>query len=337
MSITRSLTFNGFTASITLANKLYNNKLEWTLAMKDDDFNTVSTSGVVDIEPVKPVKPVEPVMDEITKTKHIILNDFIKMCLATVEAAKGRDARATAAKMLYEYILICGMDFLKAYEKFKQTVIDKAYELKKEAPDQIDMIASIDKVLSGLGLPREKPVPVVEKPAEVKPVVEKPAERVCADCGGNHETPLLKLVNPVVTPAKKLEEPSKEAPKSNDEQELALFTALAKKYDFKNAIARPKEYFGYFNSAARWNSYMVRGATKAEQMANYFSWCTDDGQREALMKKIFAKHGLTFSHTVMPFYESWVETYKPTGKTNRYIKMNEFATTHKSLFTHNAK
>jgi hypothetical protein len=332
MSFTRSLTFNGFTASITLPTKLSNDQLEWTLAMKDDDFNTVSTSGVVDIEPVEPVKPVEPavpVMDEVTKTKHV---DFIKMCLATVEAANGRDARATAAKILYDYLLICGMDFLKAYEKFKQTVIDKAYELKKKAPEQIAMIASMNKVLSGLNVPLEKPVPVAEKPAEVKPV-----ERRHADCGGNHATPLLKPVNPVVTPAKKLEEPSKEAPKSNDEQELTLFTALAKKYDFKKAIANPKEYFGYFNSAVRWNSYMVRGATKAEKMSSYFNHCTDIGQREALMKNIFDKHGMNFSDTVMPFYYGWESTYKPTGKTNRYIKMNEFATTHKSLFTPNAK
>jgi hypothetical protein len=35
----------------------------------------------------------------------------------------------------------------------------------------------------------------------------------------------------------------------------------------------------------------------------------------------------------MTLYNEWKNTYKPTGKTNRYIKMDEFATTHKALFT----
>jgi hypothetical protein len=68
-------------------------------------------------------------------------------------------------------------------------------------------------------------------------------------------------------------------------------------------------------------------------MTSYFTYCTDDGQRITLMKKIFENHNLIFSDAAMTLYNEWQKTYKPTGKTNRYIKMNEFATTHKALFT----
>jgi hypothetical protein len=115
--------------------------------------------------------------------------------------------------------------------------------------------------------------------------------------------------------------------------DLALFIAIAKKYNNKNVMANPKQYLDYFESAVRYNAHFARGSTKAEKMANYLINQSDDGQRIALMKMIFEKHNLIFNDVAMHLYSDWVNKYKPTGKTNRYIKMNEFALAHKSLFT----
>ena len=115
--------------------------------------------------------------------------------------------------------------------------------------------------------------------------------------------------------------------------DLALFTALAKKYNFEPAIKSPKTYLTHFESFARWRHHSVKGTTKAEKMTSYFTYCSGDVQRDELMKKIFKNHNMIFSDAAMTLYYEWQKTYKPTGKTNRYIKMNEFATTHKPLFT----
>jgi len=360
MSVTHSLTFNDVTATITLITKPNTNQLEWMLLMKSG-VNKAVTSGVVDIEasravidevkpvepiaPIAPVEPVEPIApvapvtpvapvatptttataftiyppDE--KFKH---HTAIKAMLDECEEAKGKDNKALIVMKLFNYLIGDALEFTKTYVKFKGTVINKCYEFKQMNGDMPEVVAKANQMLIALGAS-------TTIPADFKVIR-------CNLYGGNHTTPtIIKPVNTVVTPAKKAEDPSKDAPKSSEEQELALFTALAKKYDFKNAIARPKDYFGYFNSSLRWNNSYIKGSTKAEKMISYFNYCTDVGKREALMKTIFAKHGLSFNDTVMSFYQIWSESYKPTGKTNRYIKMNEFALAHKGLFTPIAK
>jgi hypothetical protein len=136
-----------------------------------------------------------------------------------------------------------------------------------------------------------------------------------------------------VEPVKPTEAKKEDTTTSSAALDLALFTALAKKYHFEPAIKSPKTYLTHFESFARWRHHSVKGTTKAEKMTSYFTYCTDDGQRTELMKTIFTKHNLIFSDAAMTLYYEWQNTYKPTVKTNRYIKMDVFATTVKSLFT----
>jgi hypothetical protein len=112
---------------------------------------------------------------------------------------------------------------------------------------------------------------------------------------------------------------------------LVLFNALAKKYNHERAIKSPEEYLTYFSFSEK-HGY-VSGATIADKMTDYFMKFSEDGKRISLMKTIFNKHDLVFSDSAMSLYYQWVKTCPPVGKTNRYIKMNDFTIIHKSLFS----
>jgi hypothetical protein len=282
-------------------------------------------------EPVAAPKPAEPAKTPATypedeKVKHVTA---IKAMLATQEELKGKENKAANAIKILDYVSGEALDFTKSHERFKNTVINKCYEFKQDNADMPEVAKKADETLVKLGAS-------TTIPADWK----KP--EMCRVCGGNHATPVLsKELNEVITAWEKSQSPVV-APKpvepvkpkeDTSALDLALFTALAKKYNFKPGMENPKQYLSYFENAVRWNSWVVKGSTKAEKMTSYFTHCSDDGHRVKLMKKIFEKHSMIFSDAAMTFYNEWQKTYKPTGKTNRYIKMNEFATTHKALFT----
>jgi hypothetical protein len=321
------MTSDGFGGSVTV------------MPVKTD----ASTENVEPVKPVKaaesvkPVKPVEPVkvtepvkaVTEADKIKHVTaIKDMLNEC----EEAKGKDNKEKIAIKLLDYVSGEALDFTKSHERFKDTVINKCYEFKQSEPDRAILVAKSDNVLTKLGA------------STTIPDGWKKTEK-CRVCCGNHATPALskelnevittweKSQSPVVAPKPVEPKPTEAKKEDTSALDLTLFTALAKKYNFKRAIVNPKAYLSYFESAVRWNSSTVKGSTKAEKMTNYFIHCTDDGQRIELMKTIFKKHNLIFSDAAMTLYNEWQKTYKPTGKTNRYIKMNEFATAHKALFT----
>jgi hypothetical protein len=351
MSLTRSLTFNNITAAITVGTKLTSdNHLDWEITLSDEN-NTVSTNGLVVIEVAEP-KPVtvaavaiaEPKPVAVTsstypqdeKVKHVTV---IKAMLNRQETLKGRENKAVNAIKILDYVSGEALDFTKVHDKFKNTVINKCYEFKQNNADMPEVVKKADETLIKLGAS-------TTIPSDFKPYN-------CKECGGDHHTPdvLTSVFIKTVTPADKktneiidawlasqppivapIAAPTPVAPKEDTSAiELALFAALAKKYNFKHAIENPKQYLGYFESAVNRNSKYVQGSTKAEKMTNYFTLCTDDGQRSTLMKKIFEKHSMIFSDAAMTLYNEWCNTYKPTG--NRYQKMDEFATVHKALFT----
>jgi hypothetical protein len=302
-----------------LATKLSgDNQLDWTISLTSGS-NKVGTDGKVKIDlSTKPAAAsssassttAPPVVNQAAtstysdedRAKHV---NAIKAMLNECEEAKGKDNKAKVAIKILDYIAGEAIDFTNYHIRFKNTVINKCYEFKQTNADMPDVVAKADKTLIALGAS-------TTIPADFKP-------NTCGICGGNHQTP----VKPV--------EPAKPTEIKDNTADLALFTSLAKKYNHKYAMENPKAYLSYFESAVRWRS--VTGKTRAEQMNNYFYNYSDIGQRDDLMKKIFTKHNLVFSDAVMPFYYDWVTTYKPEGHTNRYKKMTEFATKHKTLFT----
>jgi hypothetical protein len=301
------------------------NRLDWTIALTSG-VNKVSTTGTVTIVtdvPTPTVTPAAPdtpaVYPEAEKAKHIA---FIKEALNTIDTSDGRDVKALGAKMLYDYMLMCAMDFVKAHERYKQTTITKAYQLKKDAPTNTAMIGSINNFLTALDQPLEMPVPVII------------ATMTTYNCT-NSKCPIhgkkAEEVKPVATPVNTVVQPAAEKKGAPYNPDMALFIALAKKHDAKHAIENPTTYFSYYESGVKWGS--VKGATKAEKMNNYLSYWSDGAARESLMKSLFTKNDLIFSDTVMTLYDEWQKGYKPTGATNRYKKMCAFIDAHKTLFT----
>lgn len=333
MSITRSITFNDITATICIDTVLNSeNHLNWTVALEIAE-NKITTTGIVAVEPVSPnatiasptastipdtscLGTVMPIDD--SKAKHV---EFIKESLNTIETAVGRDAKAACAKILFDYLAICGMDFIKTHERFKQTVITKAYELKSQAPEKTSMVESMNKVLTALDQPLEKPTTATTVPPGLSRQPARGGSMIycgCTDCPDLTKRPVE--VKPTTE--------KKETPYSPD---MALFIALSKKHDAKNAILYPADYFHYYETGVKWGT--VKGATKADRMNNYLSRWSDGSERERLMKSLFTKNGLVFSDAVMTLYGEWQKEYKPTGNTNRYKKMCVFIDAHKSLFT----
>lgn len=334
----------------------------FTMRINDTTITFQCDSDSGKATPISRVAEGVTAITEKEKQQHI---SFIKEGLKTVEETKGREAKAACAKIIYDYMFMCAIDFVKTYEKFKKTVIDKAYELKKEAPEITSMIASLDKVLVALEQPLEKPAvaPTPVLPGSAADTTARPMLARQVACGGSltycgcegcpdltvKDQPVeSKPANTVVEPAKSVSEPAKTvekpasapaktvekpaaAPTNEYDPEVALFVSLAKKYKATWAASNAKEYLSYFKEAVK-RGY-IKGDTFVARLNAYLSqWDYDDEtERTRLMKSIVEKEKLVFSDPVMLLYYDWEKTYKPTGKTNRYIKMRQFVNIHKSI------
>jgi hypothetical protein len=287
-----------------------NNQLYWKVTIVSGS-NKITTDGKAAINgPVTPavtpaVTPVvtpmsSPVCTVTDKNKHI---EEIKGMLNECENTKGKENKAKIAIRILNYVINEAVDFTKSYPHFKETVINKCYEFKQLNSDMPDIVDKSNEVLVKFGASTTIP----------------------ADFKGRRGSNTTTSVPTVKTDSSTVK-------KDNTQNaDLAIFKALANKYNHKTAIANPTIYLAYFEHSVQWGS--VTGTTRADKMVNYFSKYSEDGQRASLMKTIFTKHNLIFSDAAMTLYNEWVKTYTPTDRTNRYKKMTEFATVHKSLFT----
>lgn len=219
---------------------------------------------------------------------------FIKAALETIDTSNGRDVKAVGAKMLYDYLYICAMDFINTYDRFKVTAITKAYELKKMAPEQTSMVESINRLLTALN---------------------KPLEETCPD-------QTLKVDNKPIEPIE---------PIKHINIEYNIFVLIAKRLKYNTIIKDPQTYYKYYQDDMRRGA--VKGLSIAEKIENYIFNDWDyaiQQKRIKLMKDLFMKNNLTFTEDVMDLYDEWVISVKPTN--NRYIKMCKFIDEHKDLF-----
>ena len=325
MSLTRSITFNNVTASITLPTELNNDsQLDWTITMTSGN-NVVSTSGTVDIvvpeseptpEPVPIPVPV-PVptpasFSESDKIKHIAV---IKALLDMSETLKGKESKAVAAIKILDYVSGEALEFTKTLERFKDTVIKKCYEFKRVNSDMPNVVEKADAVLTKLGKCPCSRCSYLAEPMNtvVQPVTES-AKPVAAK-------PVAEPVKPVPTTVAGLAYNS----------DLSLFITLAHEHQLGHFIKEPSRYWSYYENAVKLGN--VLGATKAEQMNNYLGQFSELGARTQLMKSLFEKNKLVFNASVMPQYREWIKTYIPPGRTNRYKNMCAFIDANKSLFT----
>ena len=340
----RSLTLNGYTAKMSLPTTLTKeNMCEWTLELSSgkEGVNkyTATTAGWVTMKTVTsapapaapapaPPAPVPATSAEAEKTRHI---EFIKGILADVDTAVGRDVRAMASKILFDYLAGSALEFVKNHPKFKDTVIAKGYELKRDAPEKVKMVESINRVLTALGMPLVQPVwcwgcnqtPCIGAAKPVNTVVQPITT-----------TTPVPAPAPVAAPAP-APAPTRTEPK-DDDPDFVLFKAVAKRLKCTSVLTQPKTYYGYYLNGQRWYSnseHKSKAARMEAYMASWWCYGDDDYQRQMLLKSIFAKNKLQWDDVVMQMYNDWVPTYKPTGRTNRYKKMCAFIDTFRSAFT----
>lgn len=312
-TLSRSLTLNGFTATVTIPTKLDAHKmLTCTLKVAQTGWatNSSETAFTMAVEvpaaaaapAPAPAPAVATAAAPSAKDKHI---KYIKGLLDDINAGQVRAVKEALAKALYDYLTDEALDFVKNHTKFRAEVVKKAYDLKGDAPESAGMCSAINRVLVALGEPLVKPAPPAPVPAPppANPVVTAPT--VCTDTA-----------------------------------DLALLTAVAKKYKCESVLRSTKEYLGYWRRAANRGDY--RGLTKAQAMEKYIGswWCYDeDTLRERLLQDIFNKKKLVYSPVIMNMYTEWVKTYVPPPrrayepKPNRYTKMCTFIEENKGAFT----
>ena len=328
MSLTRSITFNNVTASITLPTELNNDsQLDWTITMTSGN-NIVSTSGTVDIvvpesEPTPELVPVPvPALTPDTaafvaveeRNKHIAV---IRVLLDMSETLKGKESKAVAAIKILDYVSGEALEFTKSSERFKDTVIKKCYEFKRVNSDMPNVVEKADAVLTKLG----------KCPCSRCSYLAEPMNTVVQ--------PVTESAKPVAEPVKPVTEPVKPVPTtvagSLYNSDVSLFITLAHEHQLGHFSKEPSRYWSYYENAVKLGN--VLGATKVEQMNNYLGQFSELGARTQLMKSLFEKNKLVFNDSIMLQYKKWIKTYIPPGKTNRYKNMCAFIDANKSLFT----
>jgi hypothetical protein len=201
-TLTRSLTLNGITASITINNNgTCPELIDWSLNITDTDKNNASTNGVY--EPTKPVvksssatqKQSSPAVSQRLDAGLVPVTKFdskqrdihvarITEMLEDCNTAVGKENRRIYACIIFNYLLKDALEFIKHYTKFNKTLINKCYELKEEASDCVPFITLANKLLTALSAPLEKPVVKSVAKSEEKPEVkseEKPIESTTND------------------------------------------------------------------------------------------------------------------------------------------------------------
>jgi hypothetical protein len=325
-TITRSLTLNGFTATVSIPTKLDAHKmLTCTLKVAQAAWATNSSetafTWAVEVPATAATAPAVSAKD-----KHV---KYIKGLLDDINAGQARAVKEALAKALYDYLTDEALDFVKTHERFRAEVVKKAYDLKGDATENAGMCSSINRVLQGLGEPLVKPAPPPPAPAP-------PAARW---------TPLgfgldaYVAVQAAPAPANPVVKPAAPPTVCTDTADLALLAAVARKYKCDSVLRNTKEYLGYWRRGVARGDY--RGFSKAEAMEKYISsWCCVDENmvRERLLHDIFNRKNLEYSPVIMDMYNEWVKTYVPPAnirgrpKPNRWTKMCAFVEENKAAF-----
>jgi len=145
--MTHSLTLNGVKATIIFHDNT------WELTVRIGENNS-STCGLITNESSNPISSPIRYSDEYNfsdaDNKHVA---YINTILNDVTNSFGKKQKAVGAKRLYDYIANEGLEFINTFNKYKKTIIKKAYELKADSYDVPELKASIDHFLTVIGEP----------------------------------------------------------------------------------------------------------------------------------------------------------------------------------------
>ncbi len=321
MALTRSLTLNDITATITIQDGSYPENVDWILKITDTNKNNASTYGAYAIKKTKPVVQetnpdvipipntqsvqikringiLKAVEEQSPNTKMVHVKRIAEMLKAVDEQSKKAE-KIIYVCILFNYILQDALEFTKSHAKFHKTVVDKCYDMKKEGADCPVLISLANKLLTALSAPLEKPVePVVQEVKQSSPAV---SQRLDAGL-----VPVVQEAKPVAQEVK---------------PEAASLKPIAQNTFDDVILQRAIKNYGTIGR--------VWSELTQSQKDKYITWETDDhNDRTKLMKSILTKKGLTFDDSRMMAYYNWEKYYyNPAKPVDRYQKMMEFVKT----------
>ena len=312
-ALTRSLTLNDVTATITIKDGSNPENVDWILRITDTFANNASINGAYAITKTKPVVQetnpdvipipntqsvqikritgiLKAVEEQSPNTQSVHVKRIAEMLKAVEEQSK-KSEKIIYVCILFNYILQDALDFTKSNAKFHKTVVDKCYDMKKEVTDSSVLNSLANKILTALSAPLEKP--------EVKPVVQES--------------------KPVVQESKSVaQEVTQSCPEVTQSSPEVKSVALLTIDDviLQLAIKGYERIGGYWSKTNQWEKDM------------YIKYSMDEhNKRTELMKSILTEKKLTFDDTIMMVYYNWEKYYNPTNPVNRYQKMCEFVKT----------
>lgn len=297
MSISRSLILNGFTATVTFPTKLDAHKqLTCTLKMAQAGWGISNSETTFTVE----------MQDTTAPTSAPVL-------ASTSPSTKDRHVK---------YIKGLLDDVEATHEKDVKAALAKAlYDYLTD--EALDFVKNHKRFMTE----------VVKKAYELKTDAAHHT-KMCYSI----DRVLLALGQPLLEPAPAVPivQPVAASSSSSDTADLALLTAIAKKYKCDSVLQNTKEHLGYWRWAANHGAYC--GLSKAQGMEKYLTPRCEDTRRSQLLQDIFIKKGLEYSPVIMDMYSEWAKTYTPPRrvrgkpKPNRYTKMCAFIEENKSAF-----
>jgi hypothetical protein len=292
--------------------------IDVSLGLYSGDAEVTTSSKVKVLSPKnKAVEAVDSTpVRTFTEEEKSYLCAQIRSMLDRFESANGKEEKAKLAEELLDYLRTTGLEFTKCYERFRKVVVKKCYELKLCNPEFPVVTTKANQLLTTLGETLNVPDSVIE-------------EFYCKSCDKYHH-PLVTHTS--VVPIQAV------APTTSEFYNAAktLFLTIAKRLNCPHIIRNPEMYFGFYEKAEK--GRLLKRNTVTERMEEYITgWFhNNDGDegRAKTMKRLFAKHKLTYTEDVMPLYNEWLKSYIIfLGGANRYYKMIRFIELHKHLFS----
>jgi len=95
-------------------------------------------------------------------------SEFIQECINLILQSDTSQRKVIYAKILYDYMRDEGFDYVMRHEHFKATTIKKAYQLKRESTNFVELHNSLNCYLIACGAPLEVELEELEVELEVE-------------------------------------------------------------------------------------------------------------------------------------------------------------------------
>ena len=321
--MSRSITLNGVKATVIFHDTTTDNPndkptINWELIIESGD-NKAMIDGSITMD----VRYFEALVQEVEAmpnntpilTREITGSDFkqyIRKCLSEIASTTSRKEKAHIATTMFNYMTNDGLPFVKEYQEFKKTAIDRAYYLKCKETEFEELMESLDAFLVAIGAPLAIPSEYVESEEDHEEQEDRKYEdrkyeqdEYIDECGYKWH----KFVGNL------------DKNKDNKER-IVMLEQLFKKENLTFKIEYMNLYYDWEKTAPRLNRYQkMKAFIHANKQLLMGFEDTENEERKKLMMSIFKKKNLEFKDVYMDMYYEW---QKNAPKENRYKKMCSF-------------